>query len=574
MRTSKPDAPDPTPLTTASHPPPSLSPAARYRQLLRPEFGEVRVVLLFAVVGAILYLAVPVTVDAFLSNVMFGTIMQPLLVLTTALLGCLIFLGVLQALQVYAVEVIQRRLFVRVAGDFAWRLPRLKREAVDRVHAPELVNRFLETAILQKKTASLLSYAVNTVLTTLVGMIVLGFFHPVLLGFTLVLLAGLAIIVVVFGRGGVRTAVDESYSKYEVVDWLEEMVRHETVFATRDGVDLAKLRTQEYCRTYLQHRLKHFRILFRQILGGLFLQVFAATAVLGLGGFLVLDQQLTVGQLVASELIVSGLVANVAKIGQVLEAWYDACAAADKIGHVIDLPLERSGGVSLSESTQPFDLEAHGVRYSYDDAVCVLQDFHMRVKAGERVALQTTPGAGATTLFDLLYGLREPQAGHLLWAGLDLRQVDLLDLRDHIDLVRHPEIVEGSVLDNLRLTRDSLSSEAAWSALDCVELKELVLAMPNGIDTQLASGGPTLSSGEALRLTLARSIAREPSVLLLDDVLDRLERSLRGRIAKRLLAQELNWTVIVSTELDEVAALCDRIVHLPAGEGTPTEALR
>lgn len=549
----------------------SLSPAARYRQLLRPEFAELRVVLIFAIVGAILYLAVPLTIDAFLTNVMFGTLMQPLLVLTTALLGCLVFLALLQALQVYAVEVIQRRLFVRVAGDFAWRLPRLKREAVDRVHAPELVNRFLETVILQKKTASLLSYAVNTVLTTLVGMVVLGFFHPALLGFTLVLLAALAVIVILFGIGGVRTAVAESVSKYDVVDWLEEMVRHETVFSTRAGVNLAKQRTEEHCRTYLQNRSRHFRILFRQILGGLVLQVFAATAVLGLGGFLVLDQQLTVGQLVASELIVSGLVANVAKIGQVLEAWYDACASADKLGHVMDLPLERDGGASLDESTQPFDLDVRALSYGYEKGPRVFTDFYLRVREGERIALLTTPGAGASTLFDLLYGLRETQAGHLLWADMDLRHIDLLDLRAHIELVRHPEIIEGSVLENLRLTRNDLSLQSAWFALDCVELKELVLAMPQGIETVLASGGPTLSTGEALRLTLARSIAREPRVLLLDDVLDRLDRALRGRIVKRLLARELNWTVIVSTELEEVAELCDRSVRLPAGDGAPDE---
>ncbi|MBL8901077.1 MAG: ABC transporter ATP-binding protein [Planctomycetes bacterium] len=549
-----------------SHHEPTLSPPRRYLAILRPELADLKVVLLFAVLGSLLYLAVPVAIDAFLSNVMFGTIMQPLLVLTTALLGCLVFLGLLQALQFYAVEVIQRRIFVRVAGEFAWRLPHLQREAIDGVYPPSLVNRFLDTVIVQKKTVSLLNYTVSTVLATLVGMVVLGLFHPALLLFSLVLLSGLCFVVFALGRRGVRTAVDESRAKYDVVDWLEEIVRHETIFATRAGAALARAKIDQHCARYLQHRKRHFRILFRQVLGGLLLQIFAATAVLGLGGLLVLDQQLTVGQLVASELIVSGLVSNVSKVGQVLESWYDVCASSDKLGHVLDLPLERLGGEPMPANPRSFELEARGLAYGYTDGELLFEGLDLRAGTGERVAILAPPGAGASTLMDLLFGLREPRAGHVLWAGFDLRQVELASLRDHIELVRHPEVAEGTVLENLRLTRPDLSVESAWAALDAVELKEVVLALPRGLDTPLASGAPSLSSGQALRLTLARAIAREPRVLLLDDSLDRLDRELGLRIARRLLAPELAWTVIVSTDTPEIAALCDRSVSLQARE--------
>ncbi|MBK9387978.1 MAG: ATP-binding cassette domain-containing protein [Planctomycetes bacterium] len=549
-----------------SHHAPSLSPPRRYIALLRADLGDLKLVLLFAVLSSVLYLAVPVTIDAFLSNVMFGTIMQPLIVLTTALLGSLLFLALLQALQFYAVEIIQRRIFVRVAGEFAWRLARLKREAIDALYPPSLVNRFLDVAIVQKKTVSLLNYTVSTMLTTLVGMFVLGLFHPTMLGFALVLLLGLLVVVVLLGRGGVRTAIAESVSKYDVVDWLEEIVRHDTIFATRTGAELARSRVDRHCERYLEHRSKHFRILFRQVLGGLFLQIFAATAVLGVGGLLVLDQQLTVGQLVASELIVSGLVANVSKIGGLLESWYDICASADKVGHVLDLELERSGGEPAPSTRSGLAYEARGLGYAFARGPRVLQELDLRIAHGECLALLAPPGGGISTLFDLLFGFREPQAGYLLYNGLDLRQLDLVSLREQVELVRHPEIAEGSIIENLRLTRPDLSAEAAWAALDIVELKEDVLAMPQGIDTRLQSGGPTLSTGQALRLTLARAIAREPRVLLLDDVLDRLDRELRVRIARRLLAPELPWTVIVSTDLSEIADLCQRAIRVPEGE--------
>lgn len=253
----------------------------------------------------------------------------------------------LRALQVYVAETIERRIFVRVAGDLAWRLPRVDITAFDRRYGPELLNRFFDTVTVQKSSSKLILAVTNVVLQSGVGMTVLAFYHPFLLFFVLCLLAAVVVLVFGFGVRGVRTSVAESVAKYEVAAWLQELARHTTAFCTQGGAEFALQRTDKLCRDYLLARRSHFRIWFRQVCASLGLQVLAGTAVLAIGGWLVIDQQLTPGQLVASELIVTAVVANLTKLGEILQGYYDVCAASDKLGHLVDLPLERQDGAPL-----------------------------------------------------------------------------------------------------------------------------------------------------------------------------------------------------------------------------------
>ena len=191
---------------------------------------------------------------------------------------------------------------------------------------------------------ALLLTGVNLVLSTIIGLTVLAFYHQFLLAFSIVLVTALAAIVFLLGRRALGTSIAESKRKYEVVDWLEELARHPRVFKGPGGLELATTRADGLVRSYLDARRAHFRILLRQISSLLALEVVAATLLLVVGGWLVLDQQLTLGQLVASEIIVSAIVASISKLGKQFEAWYDAVAAVDKLGHLVDLPLERAGG--------------------------------------------------------------------------------------------------------------------------------------------------------------------------------------------------------------------------------------
>ncbi len=320
---------------TADHEHPS--PLGRLFGLIRPERSDIGAVIVFSIVVGILALASPIAVEALVNTVAFGRYLQPVIILALMLLTFLGFAAAIRALNTYVVEIIQRRLFVRVVEDLAYRLPRVEQAALDGQYGPELTNRFFDVVTVQKVTAALLLDGIAIVLQTVIGMAVLAFYHPFLLGFDFALLVSIAFAIFVLGRGAVKTAVKESKVKYAVAAWMEELTRNPTAFKMHGGMNLALERADKLAVDYLDARKKHFRIVLRQIVFALVLQAVAATALLGLGGWLVIMGELTLGQLVAAELIVMMIVGSFAKLGKHMESFYDLLASVDKLGIAVRL---------------------------------------------------------------------------------------------------------------------------------------------------------------------------------------------------------------------------------------------
>ncbi|MEZ6085762.1 MAG: hypothetical protein R3E58_17875 [Phycisphaerae bacterium] len=266
-------------------------PMRRLLQLLKPERRELAIVVAFAIGVGVLTLATPVAVQSLVNIVSFGGLTQPLLILAILLLAFLSLAGTIRAFKVYIVELMQRRLFVRVVTDLGFRLPRVRVESFDRNHGPELVNRFFDVLTVQKVGATLLLDGVAVVLQTVIGLLILAFYHPFLLAFDVVLIAGIAIILFIMGRAAIRTAIDES-KPHAVAASLEEIARSPLSFKQVGGPDLAQSRADALAVEYVEARQRHYRVVFRQIVGSL-AQALAATALLSLGGWLVINGQLT-----------------------------------------------------------------------------------------------------------------------------------------------------------------------------------------------------------------------------------------------------------------------------------------
>lgn len=539
------------------------SPLARLLGLLRPEARDIGIVIIYAIGVGVLNLAVPITAMAVVNTVALTTLLQQLLILCLALFVSLGMAAVLQVLQAVVVEYLQQRIFVRVVGDLSYRLPRTDIKAFDRQHGPELVNRFFDVLTVQKASATLLLDGVTVVLQMAIGLVLLAFYHQVLLGFDIALIVGLLFTVFVLGRGAVRSSIRESRAKYVVASWVEEMARHPVAFKLNGGLHFARERADLLARQYLLARQSHYRIVMRQFTFAIGLQVLASTALLGLGGYLVTQGQLTLGQLVAAEIVVALVVASFTKLGKQLESFYDLLAAVDKLGHLTDLPLEREGGVVHQARSQGAAVRFHNVTFTYSQGFrTVFESLNLTLEPGERIALLGPNGAGKSTLVDLLFGLRPPTQGYIEIDGMDLRDLRLESVRDHIAVVKGIEIFEGSVLDNVRMGREQLSVADVRRALEAVGLLGDVLDLPGGLHTPLGTGGSPLSLGQAERLMLARAIAGGPRLLVVDEVLDDMDQEVRHEVLPAILGPHARWTLLVVTHSQDVARLCGRQIRL------------
>ena len=526
-----------------------VSPVRRLVAVARLEREDLGVVLVYAVAVGAMTLAVPVAVQALVNTVAFGSVLQPLLVLSLLLALALGFVAVLRVLQAVVIEALQQRLFVRTAADFARRLPRLSAAARKRVHGPELANRLFDVVTLQKAGASLLIDGLALVLQMAVGLTLLAFYHPILLAFDLALLVAVAVVVLVPGRRAVATSLIESDSKYAVAAWIEDLAGSPLRFADARARAFADARAEVLIREWLHARRNHFSRVLRQLASGVGLQVIASTALLGLGGWLVLQRQLTLGQLVAAELVVTASGAGLGKLGKHLESFYDSTAAAAKLGKVVDMPLEHGGGELLLD-TGPLSV---GVRRRSDDATL------LSLAAGEKLGLVgRTPANSA--LCDALYGLDEAPELDVRVDGCAIQGLDLEALRGEVALVRGVELVAGSVRDNLDPRPVPSEGGAIREVLELVGLDDRIADLPDGLSTALLPTGSPLKLGEAKRLMLAQALLRRPRLLLIDGGLDGLglAPACRARLLDHLFAPDAPWTLIAITEDPELLRRCTR----------------
>jgi len=544
--------------------------------LLKPEWPDIWIVLVFAFVVGILMLATPIAVEALVNTVAFGRFLQPVIVLALILLTFLAFSAAMRALQTYVAEIVQRRLFARVAGDLAYRLPRARIEATDNVYMPELANRFFDIVTVQKVAAQLLLDGVGLVLTAVIGMAVLAFYHPWLLGFDVVMMASIAFIILVLGRGAVSSAVKESKHKYYMASWLEDIARCPTTFRTAGGADLALERADRLVHEYLEARQKHFAILMRQIAFALGLQAVASTVLLGLGGWLVITGQLTLGQLVAAELIVTVIVGAFAKMGKHMESFYDLLASVDKLGALFDIPTEHHDGVLEINTGGPATVRLQGIQYTGRSGGALKKPLSLELQPATSCALLGPSGSGKSTVIDMLYGLRSPSSGHITIDDFNPQDLRPDVLRSQISVVRASEIFHGTLEENVHLHRSTVTSADVRLAMDGVGLYQHVLNLPNGFDTKLDGGGSPLSGSQRDLLCLARGVASKPRLLLIDGVLDGLSDDELEQALTLLLRQDREWTVLIATGRRSIAERCDQIIELPStiSDSSPSKGVQ
>ncbi|MCR9094913.1 MAG: ABC transporter ATP-binding protein/permease [bacterium] len=533
----------------------------RLLEILGPEREDVLSIVLYAVFIGLVSLAVPIAVQQLVNTVAFGGLVQPVVVLAFLLLVGLAFGASLSAFQAYVAEFLKRRIFVRACVHLSSHLPRVSIDAFGVRHGPEQVNRFFDLITLQKASASLLLDGSAVLLQTVTGLLILSFYHPLMLGLSVLLVGAMYFVLVGLGRGGTDTAIRESYAKYALADWFEELVRHPAAFRSHSGRAFVSARSDALAASWVERRSRHFRIVLRQLIGSLGLQVLVNTLVLALGGFLVVSGELTLGQLVASEIIVAAVVAAFARLGKQLEVFYDLLAAVDKVGTLFDLKTERERGRTLPTRSGGARLQTFGVDHAFDGTP-VLGGVSLNLGPGERIALTGPPASGKSILIDLICGLREPSTGQIEIDGEDLRELRLESLREEIVCIRDPEIFAGTILDNVRILESSATQADVTRALDAVGLLDEIRALPDGLDTRVATDGLPLTRSQIARLMIARALAGRPRLLAIDGELVHLEGIERERVLDAIFSEERPFTVIVVSRREDVLERVDRTVDL------------
>jgi ABC-type bacteriocin/lantibiotic exporter with double-glycine peptidase domain len=546
---------------------PLKTPIKRLLQVLKLEKKEVSSIYLFAILSGLLQLSIPLGIQAILNFVLAGAISTSMVILITMVVTAVFLSGVLQIGQMRVIEKIQQRIFARYSFEFAWRVPRLDLQKTDKYYMPEMMNRFFDTISLQKGLSKLLLDIPAATIQVLFGLLLLSMYSNIFIIFSLFTILIVYLILRGTSAKGLRTSLEESENKYAVVAWLEEIARVLKSFRFSRQSNLPLDRTDEYVTRYLDARTSHFKVLLIQYWALIVFKVIITTGMLVVGGVLLVQNQINIGQFVASEILILTVLASVEKLIQSLDKVYDVLTSLEKLGKILDNPLENNGTLMLEETTQPISVDIQHLHFGYNDARLMLKDVSISVQSGEKLCLMGTDGSGRSTLLRLLTGSYSKFEGNILINGVPIGNYNNDSLRSATGILFHQQdIFQGTLYENISLGDTTIKAADILALAQKIGLESFITSLKEGFDTKIDPAGKRLSGSVIRKILLLRALISKPRLLLLEEPWQGFDERSQLQIKNYLLNDLSMATVIVATNDVEFARRCRQVIIMKDGQ--------
>ena len=518
-----------------------------FRVILKPESRFYWLVFVYGIAVSALSLALPLSVQVLISTVANAALEGQVIVLSMVLLGLLGLSSVFIALQIYVMELFERRFFSRIVSDAALRLAYARYDFIESINREELMNRYFDVMTVQKNLPPLLTGGLASLLQMSAGIALTSFYHPIFLLFNAIAILLAYLVYRVFDRGAAYSSITLSTAKYGVGEWLETLARANAFFKSSRTVEYAVERTLAARDRYITEHKRHFRYAYAQILGFLVLYTTTSAALLGVGGILVIRGQLTIGQLVAAELILSGVFYGLSRIGYYLELYYDLYAAMYKLRELYLIPHEHIRVDSKVEAWEP-SVKFDGVRIDMRDRDLNL-DFEIPAGATALIKARSTSQVEAVT--DLIQYFRRPDSGQVLIGAHAIDDFNTQQMRNDVQVVESTLLPDCSIAEYMRIADPEISRSKMRRLLEVCGLDTSLPELVDGLDHELTPHGYPLSLSGVVKLKVAYALASEPRILVLTPLFDTLSQEARRSIIHHLRSRQ-QTTVLCFTHRQDL----------------------
>ena len=545
---------------------PNSSPWSRFFNLITLEKKDILQIFYYALFAGVLSLSLPLGIQAIINLIQGAQISTSWIILVVLVTLGVSFTGTLQIMQLRIIETLQQRIFTRSSFELSYRFPKLKMNTLRQYYPPELANRFFDTLSIQKGLAKILIDVPSALIQIVFTLILLSFYHPFFILFGLGLITLMFFVFQYTVRRGLDTSLEESKHKYRVAHWIQEIARSIVSFKLAAHSDLSLKKNDEYVADYLDAREAHFKIIKLQYIKLIGFKVAVTAGLLIIGGMLVLNQQMNIGQFVAAEIIILLVIASVEKLIVSLETLYDMLTSIEKLGQLVDLEIENQSG-KLINPEDPFVLELKDIEYVVSDREQpILTDINIKIAPKEILLIQGDTGVGKSSLLRLLAGVIEPTQGDLFVGEHNLKAIQLNNYRSMLGLSLSDEApFEGTLKENLTFGDNSISDGEIRRVMEVLGLHEFVKAQPFGLSSIINSQGKHISYTVTKKLILARAILHQPKCLILEDPLDIFTSEETQSIIDYLCDHSHPWSIVVVSNNNYWRKKCKQLIELKDG---------
>ena len=540
----------------------------RFVGLLKLDKKDLYQVFYYAVFAGLVNLSLPLGIQAIINLIQGAQVSTSWIILVILVTLGVGFVGLLQLTQMRIIEHIQQKIFTRASVEFAYRFPKIKMSELRNFYPPELANRFFDTLTVQKGISKILLDFPAALLQIIFGLLLLSFYHPFFIIYGLLLIGLIYVVFKFTAQRGLETSLDESKYKYQVAHWIEEVARCIVSFKLSGRTSHAINKTDGLVTDYLVARENHFKILVLQFIQMIGFKVLVTAGLLLIGGILVLNQQMNIGQFVAAEIIILLVISSVEKLITGLESFYDVLTSLEKLGQVVDKELEPQGGEKPFKEHESFKVELKDINLSIPDKdKNILDDINLTITPECTILIKGPTGSGKTSLIRLIAGILEPSSGQIFVNDVSLNGINLNYYRAHLGQSLTEETpFEGTILDNITFGDDSVPMDDIYWALEKTGLTDYVKEQQDGLKTIIYPEGRQIPFVVAKKIVLARSIVRKPRMLILKDPLDNFDPDDAQRIMQFLTDKSNPWALLVVSQNMAWTTYCSRIITLEKGK--------
>ncbi|MCB0383298.1 MAG: ATP-binding cassette domain-containing protein [Psychroserpens sp.] len=536
--------------------------------LLKLDRKDIKQVFYYAIFAGVVNLSLPLGIQAIINLIQGAQISSSWIVLVVLVTIGVAFVGLLQLMQMRIIENVQQKIFTRSSFEFAYRFPKIKMSELRHYYPPELANRFFDTLTIQKGLSKILVDFPAAILQIIFGLLLLSFYHPFFIIYGILLILLIYVVFKFSAQRGLDTSLDESKQKYKVAHWLQEVARSIISFKLSGRTSLALTKNDNLVANYLDARESHFKVLIQQFIKLIGFKVLVTAGLLVIGGFLVLNQQMNIGQFVAAEIIILLVISSVEKLILGLESFYDVLTSIEKLAQVVDKELESQEGDAVCSEHRTIKVELDKVSYSVpENNKPILDDISLTIAPKDRILIHGSHGSGKSTLLKLIAGIIAPTKGGIYINDISLSGIKLNEYRALVGQSLPEESpFEGTIRENLTFGDSSITDEDINFVLQKTLLVDFVKSQPNGLRTILYPEGQRLSRTVSKKIVLARSILKKPKLLLLKDPLEQFNKQESKAIMEFLTDTSNPWSLIVVSYNMDWKVNCTKVLNLEDGK--------
>lgn len=536
--------------------------------LLKLDKRDILQIFYYAIFAGLVNLSLPLGVQAIINLIQGAQVSTSWIILVVLVTLGVAFAGFLQLTQIRIIENVQQKIFTRSSFEFAYRFPKIRMSELRNYYPPELANRFFDTLTVQKGLSKILIDFPAALLQIIFGLILLSFYHPFFILYGLLLILLIYLVFKYTAERGLNTSLEESKYKYRVAHWIQEVARSIVSFKLSGKTSHAMRKNDSLVTQYLGARENHFRVLILQFIQMIGFKVLVTAGLLIIGGILVLNQEMNIGQFVAAEIIILLVISSVEKLITGLETFYDLLTSLEKLGQVVDKELEPQEGEMPFKEGDGFTVELANVSYSVPERdKKILDDVSLTISSSCSILLQGPNGSGKSTLLRMIAGILEPDHGDIYVNNVSLKGINLNYYRSHIgQSLLEESPFEGTIMENITFGDPSVPPEDVYWALEKTGLTQFVKEQPQGLKTMLYPEGRQIPSTISKKIVLARSIVRKPELLILKDPLDHFDPVESMRIMDFITAEDRPWALVVVSQNKNWQKRCSRLITVENGK--------